>query len=79
MLSQSWDFNLKDQEAEFREDLRAASGVGKRGRKKGQRVSILSHASTSQPSCSPLGKKSWASPLPSGQVFDWGGKPGLCG
>ena len=79
MLSQSWDFNLEDQEAEFREDLRVASGVGKRGRKKGQRVSFLFRASTSQFSCSPLGKKGWASALSSGQVFDWRGQPGLRG
>lgn len=38
MLTQSWDFTLEEHEAKFRDDLRAASGVGKRGRKKGKRV-----------------------------------------
>lgn len=29
-LAKDWDFNIEDQEAEFRDDLRAASGVGRR-------------------------------------------------
>ena len=29
MLSRMWDMNLEEREAEFRDDLRAASGVGK--------------------------------------------------
>ncbi|KAI0315216.1 hypothetical protein OF83DRAFT_1133046 [Amylostereum chailletii] len=34
LLNKEWDFNLDEQDAEFRNDLRAASGVGrKRGRK----------------------------------------------
>lgn len=37
-LTQSWDFSLEDHEAEFRDDLRLATGIGKRGRKKGRRV-----------------------------------------
>lgn len=33
-LSKVWDFDMKDKEAEFKDDLREASGVGKkRGRK----------------------------------------------
>ena len=30
MLGRAWNFNVEAQEAEFRDDLRAASGVGKR-------------------------------------------------
>ncbi|KAJ7634784.1 TPR-like protein [Roridomyces roridus] len=37
MLSKHWDFNTQDQDAQFRDDLRAASGIGKR-RKKGERA-----------------------------------------
>lgn len=33
MLSKDWDINIEEREAEFRDDLRAASGVGKRRRK----------------------------------------------
>ncbi|KAH9893442.1 TPR-like protein [Cubamyces lactineus] len=40
MLNQMWDMNLEEREAEFKDDLRAASGVGrsknkKRGRRRG--------------------------------------------
>jgi general transcription factor 3C polypeptide 3 (transcription factor C subunit 4) len=34
MLSQMWDFNLEEREAEFKDDLRAASGIGRRKGKK---------------------------------------------
>ncbi|KAF7318942.1 hypothetical protein HMN09_00230000 [Mycena chlorophos] len=34
LLSKDWDFNIQDQDAQFRDDLRAASGVGKRRNKK---------------------------------------------
>ncbi|KAG6836328.1 hypothetical protein H0H93_009078 [Arthromyces matolae] len=38
-LTKDWDFNIEEQEAEFRDDLRAASGVGRRRRKgKGRQV-----------------------------------------
>ncbi|EKM52010.1 uncharacterized protein PHACADRAFT_150922 [Phanerochaete carnosa HHB-10118-sp] len=41
-LSKVWDFDLKDREAEFKDDLREASGVGKkRGRKPGRRKGIV--------------------------------------
>jgi len=33
MLSRDWDINIAEKEAEFRDDLRAASGIGKRRRK----------------------------------------------
>ncbi|KAL9710688.1 transcription factor TFIIIC subunit tfc4 [Leucoagaricus gongylophorus] len=36
MLSRDWDINIAEKEAEFRDDLRAASGIGKRRRKKGR-------------------------------------------
>lgn len=39
LLSRDWDFNLEDQYAEFRDDLRAASGIG-RG-KRGVRCQIF--------------------------------------
>jgi len=32
-LAKEWDFNLEEREAEFKDDLRAASGIGKRRRK----------------------------------------------
>ena len=34
-LSKVWDFDMKDREAEFKDDLREASGIGK---KKGRKV-----------------------------------------
>ncbi|GJF00510.1 TPR-like protein [Phanerochaete sordida] len=44
-LSKVWDFDMKDRETEFKDDLREASGVGKkRGRKPGrQKGVVLSH------------------------------------
>jgi general transcription factor 3C polypeptide 3 (transcription factor C subunit 4) len=30
MLSRVWDFNIEERDAEFRDDLRSASGVGRR-------------------------------------------------
>jgi general transcription factor 3C polypeptide 3 (transcription factor C subunit 4) len=36
MLSKEWDFNIEEKEAEFRDDLRAASGIGRK-RKKAKR------------------------------------------
>ncbi|KAI9062521.1 TPR-like protein [Trametes sanguinea] len=37
MLSKMWDINLEEREAEFKDDLRAASGVGRSKRKRGRR------------------------------------------
>ena len=47
-LSKVWDFDMKDREAEFKEDLREASGVGKkRGRKvRSPRCPCLAHITT---------------------------------
>jgi general transcription factor 3C polypeptide 3 (transcription factor C subunit 4) len=33
LLSKDWDFNVQDQDAQFKDDLRLASGVGKRRKK----------------------------------------------
>jgi general transcription factor 3C polypeptide 3 (transcription factor C subunit 4) len=33
VLGREWDLNIGEQEVEFRDDLRAASGIGKRRRK----------------------------------------------
>ncbi|SRR6266403_1301832 len=33
VLGKEWDLNIGEQEVEFRDDLRAASGIGKRRRK----------------------------------------------
>ncbi|KAJ7485387.1 hypothetical protein FB451DRAFT_55581 [Mycena latifolia] len=38
LLSKDWDFNAQDQDAQFKDDLRAASGIGKRRRKGGRPV-----------------------------------------
>ncbi|KAF4563013.1 transcription factor TFIIIC subunit tfc4 [Pleurotus pulmonarius] len=35
-LSKEWDFAIEDQDAEFKDDLRAASGIGRPRRKKGR-------------------------------------------
>ncbi|KAG2040882.1 TPR-like protein [Suillus americanus] len=45
MLHREWDFNIAQQDAEFRDDLREASGIGKKkGRKRGrQHGPVLSH------------------------------------
>ncbi|KAI0664249.1 TPR-like protein [Cubamyces menziesii] len=37
MLSKMWDMNLEEREAEFKDDLRAASGVGRSKKKRGRR------------------------------------------
>ncbi|PFH45985.1 hypothetical protein AMATHDRAFT_8403 [Amanita thiersii Skay4041] len=36
VLSKDWDISIEEREAEFRDDLRAASGIGRRRRKKGR-------------------------------------------
>jgi general transcription factor 3C polypeptide 3 (transcription factor C subunit 4) len=33
LLTKDWDFNIEEREAEFKDDLRAASGIGKNRRK----------------------------------------------
>ncbi|KAJ7686640.1 hypothetical protein B0H17DRAFT_1204069 [Mycena rosella] len=38
LLAKDWDFNARDQDAQFKDDLRAASGVGKRRKKGGGRA-----------------------------------------
>ena len=40
-LSKVWDFDMRDREAEFKDDLREASGVGK---KRGRKVRMTDHA-----------------------------------
>ncbi|KAI0063565.1 TPR-like protein [Artomyces pyxidatus] len=40
VLGKDWDLNIEDQEAEFRNDLRAASGVGRKGGKRGRRPGV---------------------------------------
>ena len=37
LLTKDWDFDIEEREAEFKEDLRAASGIGHKRR----RVSIV--------------------------------------
>ncbi|KAF8153752.1 hypothetical protein B0H34DRAFT_65394 [Crassisporium funariophilum] len=36
MLTKDWDFDIEEKEAEFLDDLRAASGIGRKRRKKGR-------------------------------------------
>ncbi|KAF9241292.1 hypothetical protein BU15DRAFT_73419 [Melanogaster broomeanus] len=45
MLQREWDFRIQDQDAVFRDDLRDASGIGKRKKKKRERRvgPVLSH------------------------------------
>ncbi|KAG2139828.1 uncharacterized protein EDB93DRAFT_1241934 [Suillus bovinus] len=45
MLHREWDFNIAQQDMEFRDDLREASGIGKKkGKKRGRRLGpVLSH------------------------------------
>ncbi|KAJ7912852.1 TPR-like protein [Mycena leptocephala] len=38
LLSKDWDFNVQDQDAQFKDDLRLASGVGKQPKKQGPRT-----------------------------------------
>ncbi|KAF9481095.1 TPR-like protein [Pholiota conissans] len=38
LLTKDWDFDIEEREAEFKDDLRAASGIGRKRRKKGPRV-----------------------------------------
>lgn len=33
LLTKDWDFNIEEREAEFKDDLRAASGIGHKKRK----------------------------------------------
>jgi general transcription factor 3C polypeptide 3 (transcription factor C subunit 4) len=33
VMTRDWDFNIEENEAEFRDDLRAASGIGRKRRK----------------------------------------------
>ncbi|KAH8103816.1 TPR-like protein [Cristinia sonorae] len=41
MLGKAWNINVEAQEAEFRDDLREASGVGKRKGKRGKRGGVV--------------------------------------
>ncbi|KIM89674.1 hypothetical protein PILCRDRAFT_812481 [Piloderma croceum F 1598] len=36
MMTRDWDFNIEENEAEFRDELRAASGIGRKRRKTGR-------------------------------------------
>ncbi|KAF8883905.1 hypothetical protein CPB84DRAFT_1750548 [Gymnopilus junonius] len=36
LLTKDWDFDLEEKEAEFKDDLRAATGIGRKRRKKGR-------------------------------------------
>ncbi|KAF8957215.1 hypothetical protein BDZ97DRAFT_1924824 [Flammula alnicola] len=36
LLTKNWDFDIEEQEAEFKDDLRAASGIGRKRKKKGR-------------------------------------------
>ncbi|KAJ7185570.1 hypothetical protein C8R46DRAFT_382209 [Mycena filopes] len=38
LLNKDWDFNAQDQDAEFKDALRSASGIGKRRKKKGRAI-----------------------------------------
>jgi general transcription factor 3C polypeptide 3 (transcription factor C subunit 4) len=33
MMTRDWDFSIEEKEAEFRDDLRAASGIGRKRRR----------------------------------------------
>lgn len=33
IMSRDWDFHIEEKDAEFRDDLRAASGIGRKRRK----------------------------------------------
>jgi len=33
LLTRDWDFDIEEKEAEFKDDLRAASGIGRKKRK----------------------------------------------
>ena len=33
MMTRDWDFNIEERDAEFRDDLRAATGIGRKRRK----------------------------------------------
>jgi hypothetical protein len=41
MLDKMWNFDLSSQEDQFRDDLREATGIGRKGKGKGKRVSHL--------------------------------------
>ncbi|KAF8636092.1 hypothetical protein AX17_003797 [Amanita inopinata Kibby_2008] len=38
VLTKDWDINIQEREAEFRDDLREASGIGRRRKKKGRKA-----------------------------------------
>ena len=40
VLSKEWDFNIAEKEAEFRDDLRAASGIGRKRNKANRPVGL---------------------------------------
>ncbi len=42
-LTKDWDFNIEDRDAEFRDDLRAASGIGRRHKKVGIASNLSIH------------------------------------
>lgn len=76
MLSKDWDINIAEREAEFRDDLRAASGIGKRRRKVGHRRSYL-RVLTKSGAPGTERARYWPRTLSTSPSYDWAGKPGV--
>ena len=76
LLTRDWDFDIEEKEAEFKDDLRAASGIGHRKK----RVSIFSFI-TSVHCYLPVSERACcrSHTLTASQVINWRWKPSICG
>jgi len=72
-LTKDWDFSIEEKEAEFCDDLREASGIGR----KRKRVSKLAYARFFAKT--PTEKPNRPSPFSTSSLPYWGWKSGVCG
>ena len=73
-MTKDWDFSIGEKEGEFLDDLREASGIGR----KRKRVSEPAHARIFAQTLIERPSDS-ASPLSTGSVPYWGWESSLCG
>jgi hypothetical protein len=79
MLGHMWHFDLADHEEQFRDDLKDATGIGKRGKGKQRRVRKLSLTLVSAPADECTGPQGRADAVVRGQDAHRRGQPGVCG
>ena len=74
MLNKAWDFDIEEKDAEFRDDLREASGIGRRRRKVNLDPYFKHCAEHVVPDCPPF----WPSFVRGSAQSDWRRKCRIC-